>query len=296
MNLATALIAVAMTTACGASESTEAPPRTPAAIFPDAEAPTLFTRAYSLTESPDEQVRVFAKEDGDLTRLFEMRKQADGSWNEPVELDFPHLKKLTHPSFSFSDGMLYYASDEGILDRGQYDANIWRVALTADGWGEPEHLPASINDGADQLNPAMDTQGRLYFTSNGYDSIGGHDIFEAVYDEAADDWSVRKMPEGFNDSKADAHLAVTPDGDRIFFYSHRRPKLGVVDIWTAERSADGEWQAPQNLGQPVNTDGIDFGAGMSADGSTLFFSREGALMEIALDAALEGVGSVEDAS
>jgi hypothetical protein len=72
------------------------------------------------------------------------------------------------------------------------------------------------------------------------------------------------------------------------------PKLGSVDIWTAERGADGTWQAPQNLGEPVNTPGIDFGAGMSGDGSILFFSRDGELMMISLNAALAGLGSVEE--
>ena len=267
--------------------------KSPTPVLPEAEAPTVFTRAYSLTESPDGMIRVFAKEARDDTYLFEMRKQADGSWSEPSKLEFPSRKKLTTPSFSHSDGMLYYASDEDIFERGQRDANIWRVAPGEDGWGEPEPLPASVNSGADQLNPAMDSQGRLYFTDNGYDSKGSHDMFEASFDESAGEWTVSAMPDAFNTFRAEAHLAVTPDGGRIFFYSARTPKLGSVDIWTAERGADGVWGAPQNLGEPVNTPGIDFGAGMSGDGSILFFSREGELMMISLDAALAGVGTVE---
>ncbi len=270
---------------------------TPTPVLPDAEAPTVFTRAFGLTESPDGNIRVFAKEARDKTHLYEMRKQADGTWSEPAQLEFPARIKLTTPSFSFADGMLYYSSDQDILERGQRDANIWRVAPTEDGWGEPEPLPASINTGADQLNPAMDEQGRLYFTDNGYDSEGGHDIFEAAREGEDGAWEISPMPEGFNSFRAEAHLAVTPDGNRLFFYSHRQPKLGSVDIWTAERGADGTWQAPQNLGEPVNTSGIDFGAGLSGDGSILFFSRDGELMMISLDAALAGVGTLggEDA-
>ena len=266
---------------------------TPTPVLPDADAPTVFSRAYSLTESPDGMVRVFAKEARDYTHLFEMRKQDDGSWSEPSKLEFPARIKLTTPSFSHADGMLYYASDADIYERGQRDANIWRVALEADGWGAPEPLPASINSGADQLNPAMDAQGRLYFTDNGYDSKGSHDIFEARWDEEAGDWVVSSMPDVFNTFRAEAHITVTPDGGRIFFYSARTPKLGSVDIWTAERGTDGAWGQPQNLGEPVNTSGIDFGAGMSGDGSILFFSREGELMMISLDAALAGVGTLE---
>lgn len=264
---------------------------TPTPVLPDAEAPTAFTRAYGLTESKDGMIRVFAKEQRDLTLLYEMRRQEDGSWSEPVELDFPKRIKLTNPSFSYADGMLYYASDADIFERGQRDGNIWRVAPTQTGWGTPEPLPAPVNTGAEELNPAMDETGRLYFTSNGYESTGGHDVFEAVMDKDSGSWTVLRMPEGFNDVRADAHVAVNPPGSRIFFYSHRAPKFGVVDIWTAERGPDGTWQAPQNLGEPVNTRGIDFGPGLSGDGSVLFFSRDGELMMISLEAALEGLAN-----
>ncbi|WP_084400008.1 glycoside hydrolase [Henriciella aquimarina] len=293
MKLGALALSVCVLSACSQAV---APPDEPTPVLPDAEAPTAFTRAYGLTESPDGAVRVFAKEDGDITNLFEMRKQGDGGWSAPEKLDFPHRIKLTNPSFSFADGMLYYASDEEVFDRGQRDANIWRVAVDGDGWGTPEPLPEAINTGADELNPAMDKEGRLYFTSNGYDSVGGHDIFEATLDEETGEWTISMMPEGFNHIRAEAHIAVTPDGQRIFFYSHRKPKLGIVDIWTATRDEAGIWQMPQNLGAPVNTPGIDFGAGVSADGSTFFFSREGELMMISMKAALKGVGTVEAGS
>ena len=86
------------------------------------------------------------------------------------------------------------------------------------------------------------------------------------------------MPDGINAFRADDHLAVTRDGQKLFFYSHRSPKLGVVDIWMTERNASGVWQAPRRLAEPVNSETIDFGASISADGATFYFSRDGALM------------------
>jgi hypothetical protein len=283
------IISAALLAGCGA-KLPEIDSPTP--VLPEAEAPTVFTRAYSLTESPDGDIRVFAKESRDNTYLYEMRRQDDGSWSGPARLEFPARVKLTTPSFSFRDGALYYASDEDIFERGQRDANIWRVEPTENGWGKPAPLPASINTGADQLNPAIDKSGRLYYTDNGYDSIGGHDIFQAELDQNTGEWSITVMPDGINTMRAEAHLAVTPDGGRLFFYSHRKPRIGSVDIWTAER-VDGTWQEPVNLGEPVNTPGIDFGTGLSSDGSILFFSRDGELMMISLSAALAGAGNLE---
>lgn len=229
--------------------------------------------------------------------MFEMRKGADGIWSEPAELEFPKITKLTEPSFSFSDGYLYYSSDAPHPERGRgKDLNIWRVEPTPSGWGTPEALSQSINTGASELSPAMDKTGRLYFTSNHTRGVGGHDIYYANWNETTQDWDVFNMPQGFNEFRADAHLAVTPGGDRLFFYSHRGPKMGSVDIWTAVKDADGLWQQPVNLGLPVNTSGIDFGPGLSGDGQTLFFSREGRLMQIPLSEALAGEGWTPEAS
>jgi hypothetical protein len=283
------LASLVLAAACGA-ESVSYNTATP--IFPAADAPTALTRAYSMTESSNGLIRVYAKEDGDYTRLWEMRKQDDGSWSEPQLLEFPNRITLTTPSFSAYDGALYFASDADIFERGQNDLNIWRAKVSTDGWGEAEPLPASINDDAGNFNPAMDDSGRLYFTSDGKKSTGGPDIFEAVLDEETGDWNVSTMPGGVNSPGAEGHLAVTPDGNRMLFYSHRAPNFGVVDIWTMTRDAEGNWQAPENLGEPVNTAGIDFGAGLSGDGARLFFSRDGELMIIDLEVALAGEGTL----
>jgi Tol biopolymer transport system component len=104
------------------------------------------------------------------------------------------------------------------------------------------------------------------------------------------------MPAYVNDSRVDAHLAVTPDGSRLFFYSHRRPTHGSVDIWETESDGAGGWTEPRNLGAPVNTAQIEFGAGLSGDGKTLFFSRDGRLMQVSLSAALAGLSASERGS
>lgn len=260
------------------------------ASFPDMPAPTTFTRAYKMTESVDGHLRVYAQEDGDDTNLWLVRKQ-DHGWSQPQKIDFPKNKTLTTPSFSPDGTYLYYASDAVIEEiPGRSVLNIWRVPVTDTGWGEPEVLPVgSINTGASELSPAVDLDGHLYFsTRHSRGGAGSHDVMEAM--PTSDGWDVRPMPHGFNDFRSDDHVAVTPDGQRIFFYSHRSPKYGAVDIWTSSRNDQGEWQTPENLGPIVNTSAIEFGAGVSPDGEIFYFSRDGVLMEVPLDLALSGIG------
>ena len=91
MKRAILILGAGLLASCGSGESVDALPSVPTEIFPGAEAPTRFTRAYSLTESMDGKVRVFAREDGDVTDLYEMRLQPDGSWSEPSTLTSSRL-------------------------------------------------------------------------------------------------------------------------------------------------------------------------------------------------------------
>lgn len=269
----------------------------PQAVLPDAPEPTTFTRAYSMTENVDGTIRVFAQEDGDHTYLYEMRRSGQ-VWSEPAKLDFPTKISLTTPSFSFHDGMLYYASDVDLPGReGRKDLNLWRVALADGVWGTPEYLPLDIiNTGANESSPAMAADGTLFFSTNhARAGGGGYDIMSAR-ENAPGEWDVQTMPSFVNDFRVDSHLAVTPDGARLFFYSHRQPSLGSVDIWMIEADGAGSWQQPRNLGAPVNSDQIDFGAGLSGDAKTFFFSRNGRLMEVSMDAALAHVNQAPHGS
>ena len=256
-------------------------PAEPKVLYPNMPEPTTFTRAFTLAESPDGKIRMFAKENGDTTGLYESVRGQDGQWSEPVEIDYlPHLIKLSAPTFHPISGDLYYVSDQPLeVHKGRRESNIWVARRDGDKWVDPEPMPLEINTGATETSPTFDGQGRLYFSTNHSRAGGGGlDIMQAELDQATNKWVVQPMPAGINAFRADDHLAVTRDGQKLFFYSHRAPKLGVVDIWMAERNDIGEWQTPQRLAEPVNSESIDFGASISADGSTFYFSRDGKLM------------------
>lgn len=261
-------------------------PVEPVPVFPDMADPTTFTRAFSLTESPDGTIRLFAQEDGDATHLYESVRGGDGNWGAPQRVDLPHMSTLSGPAFDPVTSDLYYVSDQPLeLHKNRTERNIWTARRSGDAWVDPEPLPPEINTGATETSPALDGQGRLYFVTNHSRSGGGGlDIMQAERDPETGAWQVAKMPDGINSRRTEDHLAVTRDGQRLFFYSHREPKLGQVDIWMTERGDDGVWQAPVNIGAPVNSPNIDFGAGLSGDGKTFFFSRDGRLMELPLKA------------
>lgn len=274
------LVSVLTVAACNASERRE-----PAEAFPGEPAfADRLSWAYSLTESPDGSVRVFAAERGDETWLYESRR-VNGAWTTPERMDLPGRRMTTGPSFSHFDGALYFASD-AVRDSqpGKKDLNLWRIPLVDGQWGEAAPLEGDLNTGANETMASVARDGTMIFVSNhSRMGGGGYDLgIASIGDDGR--WTFVRPLSELNDSRAEDHIALTADGKRLFFYSHRAPKEGVVDIWTSQRLEDGSWQSPENPGPPLNSPGVDFGAGLSGDGQTLFYSRDGKLMEIPLAA------------
>jgi len=73
----------------------------------------------------------------------------------------------------------------------------------------------------------------------------------------------------------DFEPALSADGSKLYFLSNRPDgdePVGDQDIWVVEREDNGAWSLPQNLGEPVNTDGGEFFPSLTKDG-TLYFTR-----------------------
>lgn len=75
-----------------------------------------------------------------------------------------------------------------------------------------------------------------------------------------------------NSSAGDQNATLSSDGLSLYFVSNRPGGLGGTDIWVSRRACDGcPWEAPDNLGPPVNTSDADGSPSLSTDGHLLFF-------------------------
>ena len=256
----------------------------PTRVFLGAPEPTPFTRAYSMTEAPD-GVRFYVQEDGDQTLLYSVKRER-GGWSEPELVDLPHRSMITGPHFSRFDETFYFSTNAAFPGReGNNDLNIWRADYLGDGqFGTAEPLPMpEINTGANETDTATTEDGLVVFVSNhSRAGGGGYDLMQArLSDEGV--WTRERMPDGINHFLTDDHIAMDPQGRWLIFYSHREPKAGNVDLWISQRLEGGDWAVPENLGPFVNTTAIEFGAGLSWDAETFFFSRDGMLFEVSTD-------------
>lgn len=87
--------------------------------------------------------------------------------------------------------------------------------------------------------------------------------------------SPKKLSKSINFDYYQNHAFLSKDGKTLYFTSEGRGGVGGIDIWKAEKSSDGSWSKPENLGTPVNTEYDEDAPFLSDDGQTLYFASKG---------------------
>ena len=95
------------------------------------------------------------------------------------------------------NSLLFLTSDKNIVLYSSYGENetngkdIYQLKKMANGKWTPMPLNiASINSVFDEEYPSLSKDGKtLYFSSKGYENMGGYDIFKSVWDEKLEIWS-----------------------------------------------------------------------------------------------------------
>lgn len=163
-----------------------------------------------------------------LTRceIYRMKK-VGASWSQPVRLsDEINLKGFTatHPNVVTKNGreILYFASDR---PEGRGGMDIWFVSRDASAddasFLPPVNAGPSINTQNDELSPFYHTKNTtLYFSSNGFPSLGGLDIFSSIGTMSS--WGeVKNIGLPYNSPADDLHFSLLADGKSGWLTSNR---------------------------------------------------------------------------
>lgn len=218
-------------------------------------------------------------EDGQYPRYAQIAKstRADAAWGKAtaVEITKDTLSSFAHPAISPDGGWLYFVSD---MAGGMGGLDIWRVRITAAGFGGVENLGPQINTPGNEMFPTFRPNGDLYFSSDGHPGMGGLDIFIA---KVGNDrrWVVENP--GFPLNSAGDDFGMTFEGllnkgfyssnradqgrgwDKI--YSFENPEITqVVKGWVYEN--DG-YELPSALVYMVGNDGTNLKISVKGDGS-----------------------------
>ena len=115
--------------------------------------------------------------------------------------------------------------------------------------------------------------GDAYFISDRLNGIGGKDIWYAK----------KKVKNGFfrpqnlrnlNTPLNEEGVFVTPDGNTLYYSTNGLPGMGGYDIYKSERSQDGAWSDPVNMGYPINGPDDDLFYRLTSDSTIALLSSK----------------------
>ena len=156
------------------------------------------------------------KRDKDKTnhlKLYSATKSGN-EWNEVKEMSFNSNEySVGHPSLSPDGKTLYFASD---MPGGLGGTDLYKVAVDSTGnFGTPENLGEPVNTEFDETFPFMDTDGTLYFSSNGHAGLGLFDIFRL------EEGNVENLGEPVNSSMDDFAYFQVSDSKEGYISTNR---------------------------------------------------------------------------
>lgn len=146
------------------------------------------------------------------------------------------------------------------------DEGSWEPRINA---GAPLNTPD--NEGAHSMTADGKT---LWFTAcNRRSGQGMCDLYYSILEDGR--WSSpRNAGSPVNSRYSEKHPAISADGRILYFTSNRPGGSGSYDIWMSERSGE-TWSDPVNLGDSVNTPGLEQSPFIHPDQKSLYFSSTG---------------------
>lgn len=165
----------------------------------------------------------------------------DGGWKGVFSVPFNSDEFSTgHPALSPNGNMLYFVSD---MPGGKGGSDIYRVSIDASGnFGSPERLGDHINTEGKEVFPHIDSNGDLYFSSDGHVGLGGLDIFYAEAN-GNDFGKPQNIGRGANSAHDDFAFIYDPNTKSGYLSSNREGGKGMDDIyqvWPTEPPCDVE--------------------------------------------------------
>ncbi len=159
------------------------------------------------------------------------------------------------------------------LNLGNYynDVYVSYKDFKTDQWNEPELLNLNdLNTHTATINVSPDGQ-RLFLYINDLTVRG---VYESHL--IGETWGEPlKFGGDVNSDAWETHVALSADGNTLYFVNETKGGFGKRDIYRAVNLPNGKWSKALNLGDVINTEWDEEAPFVHPDGKTLYFSSKG---------------------
>ncbi len=208
---------------------------------------------------------------------FYVSNFANGGWEKAM----PISGKI---NTNYNEGAQNISQDGDILvftgcnyPEGRGSCDLYIAYRTKNGgWTEPENLPGVINTEFWESSPSLSPDKKdLYFASNRTGGYGGSDIWVS-HRITGGRWSEpENLGPSINTAVDEGSPFIHADNQTLYFNSTGHPGYGNTDLFLSRKTADGNWQKPENLGYPVNTIDDEGSLIVASDGKTSYYASDG---------------------
>lgn len=146
---------------------------------------------------------------------------------------------------------------------------------TPQGWSEPINLGSQINTEFWESSPSLSSdKNTLYFSSDRPGGYGGKDLYVS-HRLPNGKWSeALNMGASVNTTGDELAPFIHADNNTLYFTSDGLPGYGGSDLFVMRRKNVVEWNAPENLGYPINTIENDGSLFIASNGVDAFYSSD----------------------
>lgn len=196
-----------------------------------------------------------------FTDLFIAYQDRKGDWSTPVPLDQGPVNTLYNEgaaSMASNGSVIYFTRCRSV--KGQdLGCRIYRSTRSGNDWSEPEEVKL-VNDSTTSLgHPSISKDElELYFVSDMAGGQGGKDIWVARRSNTGMDFEAPENLGPTINTPGDEVFPFIREDNILFFSSNGHPGMGGLDIFKSEQIGK-LWAKPENLGNPINSTGDDFG-------------------------------------
>ena len=214
------------------------------------------------------------------TPFTDLYKAATRGANVEVNTIAPLPETINAPNineggitFSPDGKTMVFAKGNSGKRKGTNDVDLYLSRFRNGQWMQPQLININQPDSWEST-PAFSPDGRtLYFSSNRKGGFGGLDLYSAQMDSRGRFGRVRNLGADVNTAGDELFPYVAENG-KLYFASDGHPGFGMLDLFVVNR-ANGKTLV-ENLGQPVNSTGDDFGLFLfRADRGFFTSNREG---------------------
>jgi Tol biopolymer transport system component len=224
--------------------------------------------AFSLTGD----TLIFVKSGPDLSKwtlcISYFRKN---TWTTPEVAPFSGQYMDADPFFTKDGRTLFFISNRPLKEGdAAKDFDIWKIAITKNGWGKPLRLDAPVNSASNEYYPTLADNGTIYFGSRRNEGQGASDIYrsELVDGKYA---IAQNVGETINTTGSEYEPFISPDEKFLIFMAARPDHLDNADLYISHHQ-NNAWTIAEKLPEPFNSSVTEFSPKITRDGKYFFFA------------------------